>query len=75
MKPSLPTPTPLPIPGARDAPFQVNQYDDAGRLSARTEVLQGLPHGTMTVFTVDDKVAAQAPYEAGALHGVLKIFD
>ena len=61
-----------PAPGAV---VQVEQYDEAGHLTARTDVRQGAPHGTMTAFAADDKVAAVAPYEAGALHGVLKIFD
>lgn len=71
--------TATPVPEVSAPTFgavdQVDQYDEAGHLTARTYVRLGVLHGTMTAFAEDDKVVTVAPYEAGVLHGVLKIFD
>lgn len=75
MATSTSTPTPLPSSTALGEFVEIEQRDDAGHLTTRTGLLNGVPQGAMISFAPDEKISAHAPYDVGALHGVLKIFD
>ncbi|MFM2065541.1 MAG: hypothetical protein RLZZ584_450 [Pseudomonadota bacterium] len=64
------------LPGRPAAGPQVlEEHDDAGRLSSRTELLDGRPHGLMQQFGPDGRPRLTARYEHGLLHGQLSLFD
>lgn len=63
------TATPLPITGV------VEQHDEGGLLTSRTEVQDGIPHGQLTAYAPTGKPSMQAHYQRGVLNGISRGFD
>ena len=53
----------------------VEQHDEQGMLTARTEMAAGVPHGRMTSFGPNGKPALESSYVRGKLHGSVRMFD
>ena len=59
------------LEGVQDG--ELETYDQ-GVLQSRVDMVQGVPHGMMSLFDADGRVTAEIPYEDGEKHGEMKTY-